>query len=446
MGHIEPIGQVKGETREALRQALLYAYSTFSVYRDLFRRSGISQGDISGQDPLAVLQRLAPLEGQTFYDLVEESIRTGEGIIDLETSSGTTGQRKRRVISYDDDVSETEFLAELFSTCGVDGSDSVACLDVGPLTLMVSFTKAFDLLGVKEAYAYSVAPDFKGSLEGLVRLDPSVIVSSPSIIERCFEALAHGYRGATDRKLRAVIYAGEPLARPTRDLLEHVLGVEVFGYYGASETSALGIECPMHDGIHLFTDRNIIEVPVASPGSVGSIAGGEVLVTTLRQRSLPLLRYSLKDVVEVKPGACPCGLEYPRVEIIGRPEDTVSVLGLKVSYGSVLSAAYDDAGDSRLMQLVLSKAEGDKLTIVLPDKLQPEESRIRDSLLEREPDLEFLVAGGFLGLEFSFVDKAHFGAGEKLRKVVDPGGDDVDHIHSQRFQPGPVHAGVPGSP
>ena len=59
---------------------------------------------------------------------------------------------------------------------------------------------------------------------------------------------------------QTVIYLGEPLSPRVRHAVEARLGAKVFGYYGASETSALGVECGAHAGIHLFTNRVIVEL------------------------------------------------------------------------------------------------------------------------------------------------------------------------------------------
>ena len=412
---IETLGEIGTGTKDDLRKVLIHAYSTFSVYRRLFHEQGITQDDLTTLDPLVILQRLPRLTGRRFYDLADESITANDEIIDMETSSGTTGLRKRRVITHRDDASETRFLARLFEACGVGSADRVACVDTGPLTLMVSFTRAFDALGVQEAYAYCASHDVEATVEILARLDPTVIVTIPSILDRCLPALRRHFGASPKPSLDKIIYVGEPLSQQTRSILETTLGVQVFAYYGASETSALGIECQQHRGIHLYTDRNIIEVAVSGPGQ----AAGPILVTTLQQEGLPLLRYALEDLVEVKEGSCLCGLSYPRVDVLGRADGTASVLGVKFSYGAIHAAAYQGIEGPGPMEAILTRNEQEKLTVVLPEELASGERKIRDSLLGREPDLAFLVAGKFLELELTFVDEARFGSPRKAQRILD---------------------------
>ena len=410
------VSEVAGRTQEALRGTLVHAYEGFGAYRELFDELGMARADILDRDPMTVLGTLPLLEGDRFYRLVDESILAGDQIVDIEVSSGTTGARKRRVISHDDDISETACLADMFAVCGIGASDRVACVDTGPLTLMVSFTKALDSLGVQEAYAYSVGPDVGAALEHLAALTPTVLITVSSILERITEGIKRSRDSRACEALRKVVYVGEPLSPNTRRFLEDDLGVEVFGYYGASETSALGIECQSHAGIHLLTDRNVIEL-VRRDGDSGAV--GELVVTTLQQQALPLLRYALRDLVEVVPGQCPCGLEYPRVEILGRVDDTVSLLGSKFSYDGILDAAYRSTEGERLLEVILTRNGAERLTLVLPDDLAQRERQIRGSLLSGETELGYLAGSRLVDVELAFVDRSHFASSRKPRRIVD---------------------------
>ena len=412
---IRLLGEVTCETRERLREVLSLAMREFEFYAKRFRTSGVSPEDIRHSDPVKLLITLPLLEAEDLDELATESLSRGNHIIDMETSSGTTGVRKRRFISHEDDASETEFLAELFKVCGVDSASRVACLDTDPLTLMASFTKALHLIGVEEAYMYCVGSDFREMLSNLPRLDPTVIITVPSIIERSLEALRSQYAGRPGTRLEKIIFVGEPLSAHMRDLLESSLGVEVFGYYGASETSALGIECRAHDGIHLFTDHNLAEVVTDRLDS----NEGELVVTTLRQRAYPLLRYALRDRVAVMSGACSCGLSHPRVDVLGRADDGISILGAKINYNAILSAVYRGADRVGAMQLVLAREAGESLTVVLPQSIRHRETDVRKALMYAQPDLDFLVSSKHLDLSFSYVEDGSFGDERKSRKVVD---------------------------
>ena len=414
----EILDDLSDDVLRDLRQTLLHCSETFGVYRERFASADIRADDLVTGDPLEMLGRLHPLEVADHDRLASESLRAVDGIVDIETSSGTTSARpKRRFITEHDAQLEEELLVQSFEICGIGPGDRVACLDVDPLAVMASFLGGLERIDVQEAYACAVGPNLDRSLEGLRRLDPTVIISTPSIIQRCLPSLA-GRFGSGGGSLSKIVYVGEPLPARTRSQLESDAGIEVFGYYGAAETSVMGVECTAHDGIHLFTDHNLFELLRSHDG-----AAGEVLVTSLKMRTTPLLRYALGDVLVTRPDPCRCGLAFPRVEVLGRRGDSFTVLGARLSYGGLHEAVYNrEAGP---MRLVLTREARDRLIIELPSEMGGHAARLRDSVLAAQPEIEFLVSGGYVDLDLTFVDMEPGDDRRKQRKVTDLRGDDA---------------------
>ena len=401
--------------RQKLRASLKYAYTTFTTYRDLFDSAGVGYGDFSRDDPLAVIERLPVISADTLARVSEESLTVVDGIVDMETSSGTTGVRKKRFISHEDDRNDHEFMAELFRVAGIAVHDRVACLDTDPVYLMVSFARALDILGVDEAYVYSVGRDQGQTLDALVRLDPTAIFAVPSMFERCWPPLRRLYDEAGRGSLSKVVFLGERVPHQLRAELESERGIEVFSYYGAAETSSLGIECAAHAGIHVYIDRNLFELrPSEREGS-----DGQLVVTSLVQKTVPLVRYALGDEIVLLPGECPCGLSQPRVDVLGRAGDSFSVLGSRLHYDSLLRSVYRKFEEIGYMQVVLSTEVQDTLTVLLPDTMLSHEKRMKDSLLSDQLELEFLVASKLASLRFDYVDESYFTGSRKMKLVDD---------------------------
>ena len=411
----EIVGKLSDDGVRDLRETLIYCHEKFQTYRHRFDSAGIDGDDLLYGDPVELLGYLRPLDADDYARVADESLAVVDGIVDMETSSGTSGRPKRRFISEQDADLEESLLARLFTVSGIGPGDRVACLDVDPLAVMASFTAALERLGVEEAYSYSVGPDFDRSLAGLRRLDPTVVISVPSIIDRCLPALTDRFDKKTGSRLAKIVFVGEPLPDRTRGTLEGALGVEVFSYYGAAETSAMGIECSAHDGVHLFTDHNMFEL-------LPRVGGGpdEVLVTSLKLRTTPLLRYTIGDVIAPKSGQCRCGLDFPRVDIPGRTGDSFTVLGASVGYGALHDSVY--GGEAGPMQIILERDTKEVVTVVLSRELERDAPSLRETVLATQPELEFLVTGDYLELDFSFVDAVE----RKQRRVVDLRGSDAD--------------------
>ena len=412
------LGDLAEVVLQDLRQTLIHCHATFGFYRERFDTAGIRADELLSGDPLEMLGRLPPLEADDHERLADESLTAVGGIVDIETSSGTTSATpKRRFISERDTELEEELLVRSFEICGIGPGDRVVCLDVDPLAVMASFLGGLERLGVQEAYAYAVGPNVDRSLAGLRRLDPTVVISTPSIIERCLPSLVD--RSGKGGRLGKVVYVGEPLPARTRGALASDAGIEVFGYYGAAETSVMGVECAAHDGVHLFTDHNLFELQPHRDG-----AAGDVLVTSLKLRTTPLLRYALGDVLAARTSPCRCGLASPRVDVLGRRGDSFTVLGARLSYRGLHESVYNrEAGP---MKLVLTREARDRLTIELPGEMDQDAASLRDAVLDAQPEVEFLVRGGYMDLSLSFVDPDLPADSRKLRRVIDLRGTDAD--------------------
>jgi phenylacetate-CoA ligase len=59
-------------------------------------------------------------------------------------------------------------------------------------------------------------------------------------------------------------------------------------------------------------------------------ASGELVLTHLRHRAAPLLRFRTRDHVEVRATPCPCGRPGPRIRCVGRTDDMLIVRGVNV--------------------------------------------------------------------------------------------------------------------
>jgi phenylacetate-CoA ligase len=96
----------------------------------------------------------------------------------------------------------------------------------------------------------------------------------------------------------------------------------------------------MRDGLHINEDHFLCEVIDSKTGEVlpqGS--EGELVVTNLTKRGLPILRYRTKDITKINYEPCECGRTTARMhKIIGRSDDMIKVRGVNVFPSQVESA------------------------------------------------------------------------------------------------------------
>jgi len=131
-------------------------------------------------------------------------------------------------------------------------------------------------------------------------------------------ARAAGYDPRTDfPALRALYVGGEPLSPQRRARISEIWGVPIVQEYGSTETGSLAGECE-YGQLHLWADRAIFEVYDPRTGTTSAEGAGQLVVTPLYRRAMPLLRYNLADDVEVSDADCACGWQLPTVRVLGR--------------------------------------------------------------------------------------------------------------------------------
>lgn len=123
--------------------------------------------------------------------------------------------------------------------------------------------------------------------------------------------------------LRGVITAAERLFEHQRNVIEQGFGAPVFDRYGCREVMLIGAECERHFGLHINAENVFVELyRNGRPAPVGT--PGEVLISDLHNRSMPLLRYRNEDIATAKAGACPCGRGLPLLASVeGRTLDMI---------------------------------------------------------------------------------------------------------------------------
>ena len=149
-----------------------------------------------------------------------------------------------------------------------------------------------------------------------LRADP------PALIEGDTEALAilAAHVGGHERlAVRAVLASGQTLTPALREVIECALGGSVFDAYATREFGTVAQECPTHQGLHVSSENVLIEVTRnGRPVAEGQL--GDVLVTDLVNRCVPLLRYRLGDTAALVTEPCACGRSLPRlIGLAGRP-------------------------------------------------------------------------------------------------------------------------------
>lgn len=116
--------------------------------------------------------------------------------------------------------------------------------------------------------------------------------------------------------LRALLSSAEPLPEALRTGIEQAWNCEVFDHWGMTETGyGAGVECSAHSGYHLREADLLLEIADPATGApLPTGETGEILLTTLGERAMPLVRYKTGDAGRLLPPPCPCGSPLRRLD------------------------------------------------------------------------------------------------------------------------------------
>ncbi|MGD9125698.1 MAG: AMP-binding protein [Desulfarculaceae bacterium] len=142
-----------------------------------------------------------------------------------------------------------------------------------------------------------------------------------------------------DLNLQVAFVAAEMLPESLRASLQERLGMVIRQSYGTADAGCLSYECYHMEGMH-FAQDCVVEVVDPETGQpVGEGEVGEV-VTTVFNKTYPLIRFGTGDLSSFTTGTCACGRTSPKLtRIMGRVDQVTKVKGMFVHPSNVQQVA-----------------------------------------------------------------------------------------------------------
>ena len=307
-----------------LKQVLHYAFEHSEFHRRRFRAIGVEPADIRDPDDLRRLPRLSKEEVRDQWDQILVPAAINAGHITKETS-GSTGVPLRITWEAAAAAHKRALTIRHNRWAGYDVGDPVGLIwgDIeAPRALRSRLRRALlDRFVVLDSQ-HLTAQAMESFAESIRRARIRCLLAQAQPLS-LFAEFVHE-KGLDDLPIETVIPTGMMLHARQRQFMEKVLSWRVFDRYGAEETSVIASECEAHEGLHICAEGLWLEVVrgdrAAAPGKEG-----ELLVTDLVNRALPLIRYEIGDVVVPSAADCPCGRTLPRFErVSGRVADCIT--------------------------------------------------------------------------------------------------------------------------
>ena len=355
-----PPAQMRTLQLDRLRGVLQRAFDHVEMFRARLDERGLTPADIHGLEDISKLPFTTKTDLRDTYPFGLFASPMQE-IVRLHASSGTTG--KPIVVAYareDLDV-WTGVMVRSLASCGITHGDIVQNAYGYGL-----FTGGLGTHYGAEALGATVIPISGGNTERQIMVmkdfKVTAICCTPSYFVHLLERAAELGIDVRKLPLRTGVFGAEPWTESMRRHIESSSGIRAFDIYGISEITGPGvaIECCAQKGLHLFEDHfypEIVDPETGEPLPEG--CEGELVITTLSKRAMPMIRYRTRDITALISEPCPCGRTLRRVRRIGRRSDDMIILrGINVFPSQIESALMSVEGTLPHYQIVLTREKG----------------------------------------------------------------------------------------
>jgi len=174
------------------------------------------------------------------------------------------------------------------------------------------------------AVTLDIATPIADQLDWLVAEQPGYLLSHASNLHALArQTLA---AGAGIESLQGIISFGEKLPADLRTLCDQAWNATLTDIYSAEEVGYIALQCPLEpSSYHVMAEQLIVEIIDAEGNPCQPGQWGEVVVTSLHNFAMPLIRYRIGDFARVG-GVCDCGRGLPMItEIMGRGRNMITL-------------------------------------------------------------------------------------------------------------------------
>ncbi len=334
------------EARERLQLARLQETLRWAVERVPFQRARLGGATVKTLADLARLPFVGKNDLREQYPFGLFAVPAAE-VARIHGSSGTKG--KLTVVGYTAGDLEVwrEVMARCMTAAGARRGDMLhVAFGYGLFTGGLGFHDGAERIGM------TVVPVSSGNtarhLLLLQDFRPAGLCGTPSFVLHIAECLVAEGGDPRALGLRYGMFGAEPWSEGVRVALEQALGCPAFDIYGLSEIIGPGVagECEAQAGLHIQDDYFLPEVvDPASGEALPPGREGELVLTTLTKRAMPLVRYRTGDITTLVDEPCRCGRTSVRMaRVKGRSDDMLVVKGVNL-YPSEVERALLEVAD-----------------------------------------------------------------------------------------------------
>jgi phenylacetate-CoA ligase len=307
---------------EKLREIVGHAYRTVPYYRRVMDERGLRE-----LDSPADLRRLPLLSRDILINEQDRLVSDEADIATCQTnfSSGSTGRRAQFKQDLDFRMWMRAHQLRTYEWCGNWRLGDPFALLWGS-EIFWSFKQVIDqvdnlLSNRREFNTFRLSRALVSKLLNELSTFRPTLVSTYANAMHLIAKEAER-RGSRIPGLRAIQGTSEPLPPALRETMRRVFDCDVYDKYGMRETNIVSHEHPGGGQMLIQAENVFVEVLDERGEPCADGEKGRVVVTTLNNRSMPLLRYETSDIAALlkRTGELP----YPAMSTVaGRRQDLI---------------------------------------------------------------------------------------------------------------------------
>lgn len=404
---------IYGHQLQKLKEQVEYLSSHSPYYRQVFKEHHISSADIRSLDDL---KRIPFTDKYQVGESQERNPPFGDilcvpekEIVKYFRTSGTTlAPRNFAYTDHDWQGITVEIMVRLKYAVGIRPDDRV--LIAFPYSTFIALWTSHYAC---EKMGCMVIPgggtSTKERLNLMRNMGITVLCATPTYAHHLAAVAEEDSIDIREIPLRIIHTGGEPLAAVpgSRARIEELWHAKAYDSYGCNEGGCVaGGECIAQDGLHFSEEVLIPEIIDEHGEQVAPGGQGELVVSNVASKTMPLLRFKTGDVVTYTDEPCSCGRQTIRIKVIGRTDDMILIKGTNVFPSGVEEMVKRCDELSNHFMIVIDEIDGQYELILQvepsgKDKFNAdEEEKVRKKLLDlfREhirlrPVVQFMETG-----------------------------------------------------
>jgi len=395
----EKQSHITNETWEKLREQLHYVQENSPYYQRLFKEVGFDSHQANASNFLQIprTQKQDLAKSNDDFIAVEP-----QEIIEYVTTSGTLGSPVTFALNEPDLQRLAVNEEQSFNLVGVRKNDIVQITTTLDKRFIAGLAYFLGLRKIGAGIVRVGAGSPALQWDSIQRFKPTYVVVVPSFLIQLAKYAEANEIDINKSSIKGAICIGEALRDENHELntlgkkIKSLWDIELFSTYASTEMCTAFTECKEHKGLHvpedlIFTEILNEEGEEVKPGEVG-----ELVVTTLRVETMPLVRYATGDLVKKMETTCDCGIGSALISsVLGRKQQLIKYKGTSIYPQQIVQLMMELPELLEYQIQVTSSAwDTDKLTIVIPkETLESLQHKLIDILkanLRVTPVLELL--------------------------------------------------------